>query len=579
MNNIIDMDVSNYTSEEIKQLELDLQTRLTRQVFIKIEILDQTDKVIDEVSGSAISGNYNIDSTSAIRRTCSITFNLKNGYLPSESSIFWINKRFRLYIGLKEMRTNSVYWFNKGTYAIKDPSVSIAINENTITINGLDKMALYNGDISGQLETAFIADVVDESGEKVDIYVGDAVEALMRDGGETNLLITKTDLVLPYKIESAIGDTRYDILSKFNELFYNYQVYYNLDGYFVFGKKPAYQSNDKVVNEIAIDFSKDSKDDINSRISNIPYNLLISINRDIAYSNIKNKVIVYGGIHDDGYQPKYEIIVDDVNFPDSPYTIKKLDERYSDNTLMFRQFVVQDDMYVDAGDEEGGTEEVLIPKDNYSFEMATKGNNTFVAFSQIILPSYLSPDIPNVNNAWGFANSTDEVQKQCVHYDIIFDDTSYLDCVPKQYYGNTYYVGNVWILEQILKSGDYTEANDTGEPFVCWYDGKNFGIYIEGNISEAETTEHIVKFTRKEITNHAYSFNLCKERAIQEVYLHQQATDTVQIVCVPIYSLDVNTVIYLDDNESGVQGEYVITNISCGLGVSDTMSITANKLW
>ena len=137
----------------------------------------------------------------------------------------------------------------------------------------------------------------------------------------------------------------------------------------------------------------------------------------------------------------------------------------------------------------------------------------------------------------------------------------------------------MWILEQILESGDYTEANDTGEPFVCWYDGKNFGIYIEGNISEAETTEHIVKFTRKEITNHAYSFNLCKERAIQEVYLHQQATDTVQIVCVPIYSLDVNTVIYLDDNESGVQGEYVITNISCGLGVSDTMSITANKLW
>jgi hypothetical protein len=177
MNNILDMDVSNYTPTEIKQLELDLQTRLTRQIFVKIEILNQNDKVIDEVSGSAIGGNYNIDSTSAIRRTCSITFNLENGYLPSENSIFWINKRFRLYIGLKEMRTNSIYWFNKGTYAIKDPSVSIAINENTISINGLDKMALYNGDIGGQLETAFIADVVDENGEKVEVYVEDAIEA------------------------------------------------------------------------------------------------------------------------------------------------------------------------------------------------------------------------------------------------------------------------------------------------------------------------------------------------------------------------------------------------------------------
>lgn len=575
MNNILDMDLSNYTSEEIKQLELNLQTKLTRQVFVKIEILDQNDKVIDEVSGSAIGGNYNIDSASAIRRTCSITFNLEEGYMPNPDSIFWINKRFRLYIGLKEIRSNSVYWFNKGTYAIKDPSVNISINENTIAISGLDKMALYNGDIGGQLENAFIADVVDENGNKVDIYVEDAVEALMRDGGETNLLITKTGLLLPYKIESAIGDMRYDIINKFNELFYNYQAYYNLDGYFVFGKKPAYQSNDEVVNEIAMDFSKDY---INPRISNIPYNLLISINRDIAYSNVKNKIVVYGGVHDDGFQPKYELVVNNIDYPNSPYTIEKLNEKYSDGTLMCRTLVVPDDIYVDAGDEEGETEEVLIPKNSYDFEMATKGNKTLVPFSQIILPSYLSPDIPNINNAWGFANSTDEVKKQCVYYDIIFDNTAYLNREPKQYYGNTFYVGNGAILEQILESGDPFE--DTGEPFVCWYDGQKFGIYIEGNIEEAETTKHTVQLVRKEITNHAYSFNLCKERAIQEVYLHQQATDTIQIVCVPIYSLDVNTVIRVGDSDkSGASGEYVITNISCGLGAGDTMSITANKLW
>ena len=574
MDNILDMDLSYYTSEEISQLELDLQTKLTRQVYIKIEILDQNDKVINEVSGSAISGNYNIDSESAIRRSCSVTFNLENGYMPNSDSIFWINKRFKLFIGLKEASSNSIYWFNKGAYAIKDPSINITVSENTITINGLDKMALYNGDIAGQLETAFIADVVDSDGNKVDIYVEDAVEALMRDGGETNLLITKTGLALPYKIESAIGDSRYDIINKFNELFYNYQSYYNLDGYFVFGQKPAYQSNNGVVNKIAMDFSKDY---INPRINNIPYNLLISINRDIAYSNVKNKIVVYGGVHDDGYQPKYQIIIDDVNYPNSPYTVEKLNEKYSDGSLVCRTFVVQDDMYVDTGDTEGEIEEILIPQDNYSFEMATKGNDTFVNFSQIILPSYLSPDIPNTNNAWGFANSTDEIKKQCVYYDIIFDNTAYLNREPKQYYGNTFYVGNGAILEQILESGDPFE--DTGEPFVCWYDGQKFVIYIEGNIEEAETTEHTVQLIRKETTNHTYSFNLCKERAIQEVYLHQQATDTVQIVCVPIYSLDVNTVIYLDDDKSGAKGEYVITNISCGLGAGDTMSITANKLW
>ena len=40
-----------------------------------------------------------------------------------------------------------------------------------------------------------------------------------------------------------------------------------------------------------------------------------------------------------------------------------------------------------------------------------------------------------------------------------------------------------------------------------------------------------------------------------------------------------NDVIYLDDEVSGTIGEYVVNNISCGLGAGDTMTINANKLW
>lgn len=415
------------TLQEQKQLELELQTNPIRRLFVKIEILDQDNNVKNEVSGSAIGGSYNIDSTSAIRRTCSITFNLENGYLPNnKDSIFWINKRFKLYIGLAPTYNNDVYWFNKGVYAIKDPSINIAINESTITISGLDKMALHNGDIGGQLENAFITDIKDTDGNI--IYVEDAIRALMLDSGENNLLITNTELALPHKIESGIGDTRYEILSKFTELFYNYQIYYDVDGNFIFGEKPAYQSNGEVTNDIDMDFS-------NSRLNN----LLISINREIAYSNVKNKIVVYGGVHDDGYQPKYELIINDATYPDSPYTIERLGEKISDNTPIYRTLVVQDDTYVDDGVAE---------------------------------------------------NETDDME-----------------------------------------------------------------------------------------TVHKYSISLCKDRAVQEAYLHQQATDIIKIVCVPIYSLDVNTVIKVNDEKSGANGEYVITNISCGLGIGDTMSITANKLW
>jgi hypothetical protein len=546
-------------SKENRNFEIKLQTEAVRQLFVKIEILDTRNNVINEVSGSAIGGSYNIDSTSAIRRTCSVQFKLEQEYLPDNiNSSFYINKRFRLYVGLKRFDNDEIYWFNKGTYAIQDPSIGISINEKTISIDGLDKMALYNGDISGQLEYAIIQDVVDGNGEIV--YVEDAVSALMKDGGETNLLVAKTGLAIPYKIESAIGDVRWDILNKYIELFYNYQAYYNLDGYFIFDKKPAFQSFETAQNDIVIDFSEETESYQDISLSSIPHNLIISINRNVEYSNIKNRIIVYGGVHDDGYQPFYEIIINDEKYPNSPYTVEKLSEINSDGSTIYRTYIVQDDAYIDDGS--GG--QMLIEDTTYDFVFA-KGA---VIYNSVLLDDY---DI--VISA--------DTEEQGIHYDVIWDNVTYSKLTPKQYYGNTYYVGNVYILEQLMESGDYSAEDDTGEPFVFVYDGATFNIYTTDTSST-----HTISFIYKDneiIENseiiHAYSIELCKQRAEQEVYLHQQATDAVTINCLPLYSLDVNEVIKLNDTTSGAVGEYVITNISCGLGAGDTMSITANKLW
>ena len=69
--------ITNITKELKKVFELMLQTHPARQLFIKVEVIDTKNKVVNEVSGSAISGSYNIDSSASIRRTCSITFNLE----------------------------------------------------------------------------------------------------------------------------------------------------------------------------------------------------------------------------------------------------------------------------------------------------------------------------------------------------------------------------------------------------------------------------------------------------------------------------------------------------------------------
>ena len=76
-----------------------------------------------------------------------------------------------------------------------------------------------------------------------------------------------------------------------------------------------------------------------------------------------------------------------------------------------------------------------------------------------------------------------------------------------------------------------------------------------------------------------YATQLCKNRAKEELYYHQQSTDTIKFTCLPIYSLDVNNVINVCDEVSGAIGKYVVREISCGLSSGNVMNVTAIKLW
>jgi hypothetical protein len=47
---------------------------------------------------------------------------------------------------------------------------------------------------------------------------------------------------------------------------------------------------------------------------------------------------------------------------------------------------------------------------------------------------------------------------------------------------------------------------------------------------------------------------------------------------VPIYYLEPNTLIYINDTVTGVQGDYLITRISLPLTYNGTMSLTGTKM-
>lgn len=289
-----------------------------RVLYTKLSIYDRHFKLIDVLSGECKGGSYSLNGDSAIRRTCSIEMVVRDKFLPAQDSPFWVNKRFKLEIGVEN--EEGLEWYSLGVYAILSVTVSNTPSDNNLMISGGDLACELNGDISGELlinQEILIEDTGDNIG---DLIRGIIVDTLKYD----NVLIEKSEYVLPYEIKKDAGETWWDIIDELTKLYYNYESFFDSNGQFVFQKKST-NYYDPVV--------WDSRSD----------GQLIEISRSMDYANVKNKFVVYGKLTDDNTQYKYELEVRDSNYPNNPFTIEKLDEQNPRAMYESKEKYVSDD--------------------------------------------------------------------------------------------------------------------------------------------------------------------------------------------------------------------------------------------
>ena len=89
-----------------------------RIVKVKIEMLDHWEHGIGEIINdiSSTDGSINVNNTQGCRRTCSISvIDEDKKYLPTTDSLFWYNRKFKIYIGL-QAPTGNLYWFSQGVF-------------------------------------------------------------------------------------------------------------------------------------------------------------------------------------------------------------------------------------------------------------------------------------------------------------------------------------------------------------------------------------------------------------------------------------------------------------------------------
>ena len=189
-----------------------------RNIYARITLLTFDEKPIEFIEGKVTGGSVNIDGTSCLRRTCSLTMVTPN--LDTNMYYLGLERKFKLEIGFENNIDDSypnIIWFRQGVFITTDFNTSRSVSNYTISISGKDKMCMLNGDVSGTLPFSVDFATIENISEdgttityeqiKVKDIIRHAVEEL---GGELPHNIIINDLeesgleLLEYKGEDPI---------------------------------------------------------------------------------------------------------------------------------------------------------------------------------------------------------------------------------------------------------------------------------------------------------------------------------------------------------------------------------------
>ena len=120
----------------LKQLDEDN----LKQCYIKIEVLDSEEKPISDIVGRVSTGNININGSSSLRRTASLTFvaDEVDNDLTDVDNLLSISKRIALYVGFEnniDLKYDDIIWFKQGIFLIQQPSISHNLGSVTISLS------------------------------------------------------------------------------------------------------------------------------------------------------------------------------------------------------------------------------------------------------------------------------------------------------------------------------------------------------------------------------------------------------------------------------------------------------------
>ena len=146
-----------------KDFLLKLDKSKDKTIYARITALQFNESPLETIEGRVTQGSINIDGTSAVRRSCSLSIVAQDF---NYNDYYWgLKTKFKLEIGVEnniDSSYPSIIWFPQGIYLITSFNTSRTTNSFTISINGKDKMCLLNGEVGGTLESSIDFGTIEE---------------------------------------------------------------------------------------------------------------------------------------------------------------------------------------------------------------------------------------------------------------------------------------------------------------------------------------------------------------------------------------------------------------------------------
>lgn len=315
----------------ITQNDYNIIKQRNTERYIKLNLLDFNYNIVDELSGDMLSCSVRCDADSDLRRSCNVSFVVTDsGYEVGAGNRIWLNKYIQLYIGLKNIYTQEIQWYNQGIYLIDAPSYEYNATTHTLSFAGLDLMSKLTGARNGQLPGM---PTVIKQGENV----RQAIIATLALGGFTKYIVEECKVnnaiqPVPYDIQIDQGGYVFDILSKLRDILPKYQMYFDVNGVFHYELIPSGEDEPVLIT-----------DDIwNSVVTGE------TINTD--FTTVKNYIEVYGRTHEVQYYDAnptitlgpnvYNVTLNLPGYQNSDYTLFGFTNTYGDMANGFLRFTI-----------------------------------------------------------------------------------------------------------------------------------------------------------------------------------------------------------------------------------------------